>query len=101
MTLELNELKDNAAKDSIFEYAEAFVESNGDGDIRMMFNGDRMEILVVPCNDGYIPSVRTDNWDAPASTIDTSLAVASRKDALAWGLCDALTAHIGEDEEEA
>jgi hypothetical protein len=101
MTLELNELKSNAAKDSIFQYAERFVELNGDGDIRTTFDGDYMEILVVQCKDGYLPSVRTDSWDAPASTIDPNLAVASRKEALAWGLCDALTAHLGEEDEDA
>jgi hypothetical protein len=100
MTLEINELKIHSKTESVFEYAKAFVDANGDGDIRTTFDGDYMEILVVECNNGYIPSVRTDNWDAPASTIDSSLAVESRKDALAWGLCDALIAHIGEEDEE-
>jgi hypothetical protein len=61
------------------------------------FNGDTIEVILVKCGDGWLPSVRSDHWDAPASIIDPELAVANPKQALSWGLQDALTQHFIEE----
>jgi hypothetical protein len=61
------------------------------------FNGDTIEVILVECGRGWLPSVRSGHWDAPASTIDPELALADPKEAMAWGILDALTQHIIEE----
>lgn len=58
---------------------------------------DTIEVILVKCGDGWLPSVRSDHWDAPASIIDSELAVADPKEAMSWGIVDALTQHIIEE----
>lgn len=58
---------------------------------------DTIEVILVKCGDGWLPSVRSDHWDAPASTIDPELALSDPKRAMAWGIVDALTQHIIEE----
>ena len=64
---------------------------------RDTYNCDTIEVLLVKCGKGWLPSVRSDHWDAPASTIDPELALADPKEAMAWGILDALTQHIIEE----
>jgi hypothetical protein len=61
------------------------------------FNGDTIEVILVECGRGWLPSVRSGHWDAPASTIDPELALADPKQAMSWGILDALTQHIIEE----
>lgn len=75
-----------------------FVEAHDGSIIRETYNGDEMEIFAVEVNDppyiGWLPSVRSDSLDAPASTIDLCLAVPTKQEALKWGIADALAWHI-------
>ena len=64
---------------------------------RDTYNWDNIEVILVKCGDGWLPSVRSEHWDAPASTIDPELALAEPKEAMAWGILDALTQHIIEE----
>ena len=64
---------------------------------RDTYNCDTIEVLLVKCGKGWLPSVRSDHWDAPASTIDPQLALADPREAMSWGICDALTQHIIEE----
>lgn len=64
---------------------------------RDTYNCDMIEVILVKCGDGWLPSVRSHHWDAPASTIDQELAMANPREAMAWGICDALTQHIIEE----
>lgn len=64
---------------------------------RDSYNWDNIEVILVKSGDGWLPSVRSDHWDAPASTIDPQLALADPKEAMSWGICDALTQHIIEE----
>jgi hypothetical protein len=61
---------------------------------RDTYKCDTIEIILVECGNGWLPSVRSRHWDAPASTIDPELAVDNPRDALAWGIIDALTEHV-------
>lgn len=56
-------------------------------------NGDHIEFFLVRSGDGFIPSVRTSGLDAPASTIDESLA-APLEQAMVWGFSDAVIDHV-------
>ncbi len=77
---------------------EKFVEAHDGSIIRETYNGDEMEIFAVEVDDppyiGWLPSVRTDSLDAPASTIDLCLARSTEQEALKWGIADALAWHI-------
>ena len=64
---------------------------------RDTYNCDTIEVILVKSGDGWLPSVRSDHWDAPASTIDPELAMANPREAMAWGIVDALTQHIIEE----
>ena len=64
---------------------------------RDTYNCDTIEVMLVKCGDGWLPSVRSDHWDAPASIIDPELALADPKEAMSWGIVDALTQHIIEE----
>lgn len=82
----------------LWDAVKEFVEAHDGSAIRETYNGDEMEIFAVEVDDwkykGWIPSVRTDSLDAPASTIDPFLAVPTKNEALAWGISDALAWHI-------
>jgi hypothetical protein len=56
--------------------------------------GDLIEIILRKWDEGWVASVRTNYWDAPASTIDPSLAKATPAEAFAWGFFDAMTYHL-------
>ena len=58
------------------------------------YREDEIEIILVATNYGWLPSVRTSNWDAPASTIDPALAVPTSRAAFKWGFADAVIAHV-------
>jgi hypothetical protein len=73
---------------------EEFVLNERINKVDETYNGDHIEVFIVaaPC-DGFVPSVRTDHFDAPASTIDPELAVPFEQ-AMVWGFGDAIIAHI-------
>jgi hypothetical protein len=73
---------------------EEFVLNERINKVDETYNGDHIEVFIVaaPC-DGFVPSVRTDHHDAPASTIDPELAVPFEQ-AMVWGFGDAIIAHI-------
>ena len=73
---------------------EEFVLNERINKVDETYNGDHIEVFIVaaPC-DGFVPSVRTDHYDAPASTIDPELAVPFEQ-AMVWGFGDAIIAHI-------
>ena len=61
---------------------------------RDTYNGNTIEVILVECDNGWVPSVRSDHWDAPDSTIDPELARADPKQALSWGIQEALIQHL-------
>jgi len=73
---------------------EEFVLNERINKVDETYNGDHIEVFIVaaPC-DGFVPSVRTDHYDAPASTTDPELAVPFEQ-AMVWGFGDAIIAHI-------
>ena len=82
--------------DPVFKFVDDWFDAIGTT-FRDHFNGDTIEVILVKCGDGWLPSVRSDHWDAPASTIDRELALANPREAMAWGIVDALTQHIIEE----
>lgn len=58
------------------------------------YKGDEVDIILEKWDEGWIASVRTSFWDAPASTIDSDCAVPTATDAFVWGFGDSLTYHI-------
>lgn len=75
-----------------------FVRANDIGKVfRDTYNTDTIEVILVEAGKGWLPSVRSDHWDAPASTVDPELALADPKEAMAWGIGDALTQHLAEE----
>lgn len=59
-----------------------------------VFGHDDIEILLIKWDEGWIPSVRTTYWDAPASTIDPGCAVKTVQDAFVWGFGDVMAYHF-------
>jgi hypothetical protein len=51
--------------------------------------GGFIDVMLYKSRKGWIPSVRSDWWDAPASSVGSELSCKAWE-ALAWGLCDAL-----------
>jgi hypothetical protein len=75
-----------------------FVRENDIGKVfRDTYNTDTIEVILVEAGKGWLPSVRSDHWDAPVSTVDPELALADPKEAMAWGIGDALTQHLAEE----
>lgn len=79
--------------DLLVDAIEEFVTNENITKINETYNGDHIEVFLVEAGDGFIPSVRTDHHDAPASTIDEALA-APKEQAMAWGFADAVISHI-------
>jgi len=82
--------------DPVFKFVDDWFDAIGTT-FRDTYNCDTIEVILVKCGDGWLPSVRSDHWDAPASTIDRELALANPREAMAWGIVDALTQHIIEE----
>jgi hypothetical protein len=75
----------------------AFCDTYEGTAFRDTYECDTIEVILVKCGNGWLPSVRSEHHDAPASTIDSELALADPKEAMAWGITDALTQHIFEE----
>ena len=78
----------------LIKHIEDFVLNEGITQVRETYNGDYVEVFLCQQDDGtFLPSVRTDHIDAPASTIDPTLGVPFEQ-AMEWGFGDAIIAHI-------
>jgi hypothetical protein len=80
--------------DLLIRSIEEFVMDERIAEVNETYNGDHIEVFLVAVGDGFVPSVRTNHIDAPASTIDPELAVPSVAQAMAWGFGDAVINHI-------
>jgi hypothetical protein len=82
----------------IYDTVLNFVNENDLGKVfNDTYNFDTIEVLLVECDGGWLPSVRSDHWDAPASIVDCELALPNPKEAMAWGIVDALAQHFAEE----
>lgn len=75
-------------------FAKDFFRKGEPSDDEQYLFGRGIDIILQKWDEGWVPSVRTNYWDAPSSTIDEGCAVDTATDALSWGLCDALTYQI-------
>ncbi len=86
----------NIINDAVSKFVDDWFDAIGTT-FRDTYECDTIEVILVKCGDGWLPSVRSEHHDAPASTIDPELALADPKEAMAWGITDALTQHIFEE----
>lgn len=81
------------AKD-LFKGVDVTLEDDEAFEFCEVFGHDDIEIFLIKWDEGWIPSVRTTYWDAPASTIDPGCAVKTVQDAFVWGFGDAMAYHF-------
>jgi hypothetical protein len=84
------EIENNKVIANIIEAIEQDTAFKSGEGYAFSFNDENVSIMLIQTDDGWLPDIRCDSWQASASSFDAAFAKATPQEAFLFGACCAI-----------